>query len=324
MSLPLDYNSLREYESWNALRWELYTLGCQGIEGIFGGDPLPHDFPHELISGYHLIFYQDWLDFWREDTTALIKKYGSKATISSIYGGLDPQLLLDQYRDDLMRAASLQVPYVVFHVTDVSVEECFTYRWLHSDREVVEAAVEVINQLLRGRDWPFTFLVENQWWPGFRFTDPGITQYLLDHIDFPKKGIMLDTGHLMNCCPSLTSQAEGAAFISRMLAQHGSLASVVQGLHLHQSLSGPYVANHTGKLPTPWPSDYMERFSRNYAHVLHIDQHLPWSDPSICPVVEQINPRFLTHELTSRSRAQRRRDVLLQQQTLGLRPIRNL
>lgn len=324
MSMPLDPTSLQEYASWEDLREELHALGCDGIEGIWGGEELPQNLPRDLVSGYHLMFYQDWLDFWRQDKPALRKKFGSNSTIASLYGGLDSQCLEDQYRADLERAARLQVPYVVFHVTDVSVEECFTYRWLHSDLEVIDATVELINRLLKGRDWPFTFLVENQWWPGFRFTDPAMTQRLLDGIDFPKKGIMLDTGHLMNCCPSLTSQAEGAAFISCMLDQHGSLASAVQGLHLHQSLSGSYVATHTGKLPTPWPSDYMERFSRNYAHVLHIDQHLPWSDPSVCALVERIQPRFLTHELTSRTRAQRRQGILLQQRTLGLRLPRNL
>lgn len=320
MSMPLDPHTLQAYDSWDELREELHGLGCDGIEGIWGGEDIPPDFPRDLVSGYHLMFYQDWLDFWREDKSALLKKYGSESMIASLYGGLDSQVLLDQYRADLERAVSLQVPYVVFHVTDVSVEECFTYQWLHSDLEVVDATVEFINQLLGGRDWPFAFLVENQWWPGFRFMDPILTQRLLDGIDFPKKGIMLDTGHLMNCCPSLSSQEEGIAFISRMLDQHGSLASAVQGLHLHQSLSGAYVATHTGTLPTPWPSDYMERFSRNYAHVLHIDQHLPWSNPSIRRVVERIDPQFLTHELTSRTREQRRQAVWLQQKTLGLRP----
>ena len=48
--------------------------------------------------------------------------------------GLNPEILLKQYQQDLERAASLNAEYVVFHVSDVSIEEGYTYRWLHSNQ----------------------------------------------------------------------------------------------------------------------------------------------------------------------------------------------
>ena len=61
------------------------------------------------------------------------------------------------------------------------------------------------------------------------------------------------------------------------------------------------------------------RFSINYAHVLQIDQHRPWTDPAILPVLERIDPTWLTHELTSRARAERVQAVETQQVLLRKR-----
>lgn len=202
------------------------------------------------------------------------------------------------------------------------MEECFTYRFSHTNDQVITAALELINELLPGKQWTFAFLVENQWWPGFTFTEPRQTERLLDGIRYANKGILLDTGHLMNCCTALRSQAEGAAYISSMLDRHGSLCSMIHGVHFHQSLSGSYVQSHTGRLPEDWPEEFEQRFSINYAHVLRVDQHRPWTDPSILPILERIQLTWLTHELTSRTRAERARAVALQQALLQKREIR--
>ena len=316
MSLPLYSGSFAEYQGWEELRAELARLGCGGLEGVWGGEDFPPDLPADLMVGYHLTFYPDWLDFYRDDRAALVRKFGSLDTARRFYGGLGPEVLLEQYRQDLSRAAALGAEYVVFHVSDVSLEEGYTYQWLHSSVEVIDAAVEVINTLLAGRDWPFAFLVENQWWPGFTFTKPEETARLLEGIRCPNKGIMLDTGHLMNANTALRTQEEGAAYILEMLERHGSLAGAIQGVHLHQSLSGAYVEAHTGALPAGLPEDYLARFGESYSHVLHIDQHRPWTSPAILPVVEQISPRWLTHEISSRDRGARAEAVAEQTKLL--------
>ena len=87
----------------------------------------------------------------------------------------------------------------------------------------------MVNLILGEERWPFEFLVENQWWPGFTFTEPEETARLLEGIRFAGKGILLDTGHLMNACTELKTEAEGADYIRRMLNRHGSLAKVGAG-----------------------------------------------------------------------------------------------
>lgn len=321
MSLPLSSDTLREYQDWADLQQEVQALGCDGIEAIWGGGAIPEDLPAGLVQGYHLIFYHDWVDLWNENWPALKEKFGSLDQVAAIYGGLGREALLRQYRQDLERAKRLGAGYVVFHVSDVSLEECFTYRFSHTSDQVITAALECINELLPGEQWPFAFLVENQWWPGFTFTDPKRTERLLDGICFADKGILLDTGHLMNCCTALGSQAEGVAYIRSMLDRHGSLCAMIRGVHFHQSLSGPYVQSHKGRLPEEWPKNFARRFAINYAHVLQIDRHQPWTDPAILPVLDRIGPAWLTHELTSRTRAERARAVKIQQALLQKREI---
>ena len=247
MSLPMTASVLTEYGD---LEEACRSCGCDGLEVVWGGEELPCTVPQALHVGYHLTFYPDWLDFWRGDRDALTEKFGSEEVWRSFYGGPEGrETLLRLYREDLDRAVTWGARYVVFHVSDVSVEEGFTYHWRHTHEEVIDAAAEVINLLLGDRAWPFDFLVENQWWPGFTFTEPELTRRLLDGIRAERKGIMLDIGHLMNCDTSLRTLEEGADYVHRMLDRHGGLCRYIRGIHLHCSLSGEYVRAHTGFLP---------------------------------------------------------------------------
>ena len=316
LSFPIYSDNLVQYQNMEDLRKELRQLNCDGIEGLWGGEDFPEAFPKDLVTGYHLIFYPDWLDFYRGDTEAFIQKFGSLEAAKAFYCGTSREDLLAQFREDFDRAEKLGAEYVVFHVSDVSIEEGYTYSWSHNSREVIDASIEFINTLLAEKEWSFEFLVENLWWPGFTFTNPEETARLLDGIHYPRKGIMLDIGHLMNTNASLRTQKEGAAYIHKMLDAHNDLPYKIKGLHLHHSLSSEYVKANTGKLPTDLPTDYNERFLYSYNHVLQIDQHRPWTDPCICELIDRISPEYLVHELPSFSRIDRRNAVKTQMKTL--------
>lgn len=316
ISFPVYNESMAEYGGPEDLQNACRALGCGGIEALWGGDTAMDALPGNYAPGYHLTFYPDWVDFWRGDEVALLRKFGSRTAYESFYGGPGREALVAQYRADLARAARLGVRYVVFHVSDVSIEEGYTYRWEHSDKEVLDASIELVNLLFDGADYPFALLVENQWWPGFTFTDPAKTNYLLDGIHHFDKGILLDTGHLMNANPALLTEADGIAYIHKMLDEHGDLVRHIRGMHLHQSLSGPYVKANTGRLPGSMGEDYVARFGESYGHILKIDQHRPWTDPAIAGIIKRIAPEFLTHELSCKNRAEREQTVAAQRETL--------
>lgn len=313
VSFPVYADSMAEYCGEQELDDACRRLGCHGIEAVWGGDDAIDFLTH--VTGYHLTFYPDWVDFWRGDEPTLLEKFGNRESYLSFYGGAGKEILIEQYRADIARAVRLGADYVVFHVSDVSIEEGYTYQWQHTNREVLDASLELINLLFEGKEYPFELLVENQWWPGFTFTEPEETRYLLDGICYKNKGIMLDTGHLMNTNTDLLTQTDGTAYLHRMLDKHGSLCTSIHGMHLHQSLSGDYVRTHTGVLP-PLPESYLARFGQSYEHILQIDRHQPWTEPSIAGVIDRISPKFLTHELSCASRVERERVVALQKETL--------
>ena len=187
MSLPMTASVLTEYGD---LEEACRSCGCDGLEVVWGGEELPCTVPQALHEGYHLTFYPDWLDFWRGDRAALTEKFGSEEVWRSFYGGPEGrETLLRLYREDLDRAVTWGARYVVFHVSDVSVEEGFTYHWRHTHEEVIDAAAEVINLLLGDRAWPFDFLVENrQRLSGLLTGDTG-------HLHFYAEALVFQAGH---------------------------------------------------------------------------------------------------------------------------------
>ena len=297
-NFPLSTYSLPAYGGWDAVSSKVKELGLDGLEVIADPDNLADDIPASLVAGYHMQFYPDWVDFYRENKAALIRKFGSLEFAADFYRCKTPQDLIQVFSNDLALGVRLGTPYMVFHVSDVSLEEGYTYQWEHTDYEVLDAALEVINEILRGVEPTFDFLVENQWWPGLTFTEPEKTEYLLSRIDYPKVGIMLDTGHLMNTDWKIQSQWEGIKYILKMIDKHGELSKRIYGLHFHQSVSGAYCRKTVGKLPEDFPLNYYDEFSRNYAHILQIDRHRPWTEEECVMILGRVQPKYLTHEIS--------------------------
>lgn len=299
MSMAMDSFTVEAYGGVDGIERAVREAGCTGCEMIWGGEPLPEKLPCPGNNGYHLVFFPDWLDFWKEDREALCRKMGNMETVRTFYGGFGREFLIDMYRQDMRRAEAAGALYAVFHVSDVSIEEGYTYRWLHTHEEVIDAAAELINILTDEHSYPFDILLENQWWPGFTFTEPRLTGRLLDKVRTDRKGIVLDIGHLMNTNTALRTQSEGAEYVLKMLDRHGELSKLVKGLHLHQSLSGEYVEKNTGALP-PLPEDYFDRFGVNYSHILKIDTHSPWTDSTVKTIIERVRPAYINHELSEK------------------------
>lgn len=299
INFPLSPYCIRPFEGWVSLEQKVRGIGLDGIEAIADPEELDDTVPQSIIAGWHMVFYPDWLDFYRHDESALLSKFHSWEAVEKIYRGRTPNVLMQQFKDDLKLAMNWKTPYLVFHVSDVSLEESYTYRWLHGNKEVLDGAIEFINEMLNGVEPTFDFLVENQWWPGFTFTDPAETEYLLSHINYPRVGIMLDTGHLMNTNQAIRTEADGIKYIHEMLDKHGELSKLIYGMHFHQSLSGAYCRRVIGKLPVDYPKEYFQAFFVTYPHIEQIDRHRPWTDKNCVTLLDRIEPKYLTHELKS-------------------------
>jgi len=293
----------------------VHDCGCDGIETIFDGTENLGAKQSDLVAGYHLIFYPDWLDFWNGDQSALDRKFGSPDIWKGFYLGSGRSSLVNQLHADLLRAESLGVRYVVFHVSDVSIEEGYTYQWEHTDQEVIDAAAELINLLLDGQGYSFEFLMENLHWPGFTFTRPELTGRLISRVNYPKKGIMLDVGHLMCTDMEIKDQADACRYVHRMLDEHGELCRYIRGVHLHQSVTGGYVKQSLKKQPV-LKQDYYERFAESYGHIRRIDTHQPFDCSEVRRLVERISPEYLVHEISAGSLEEKKELIKIQQNAL--------
>lgn len=300
------------YRDANDMEQFLNNYGCHGFEYMPVSDPENCHIPPKLVCGLHMRSFNCWMDLWMGNQKALIEEYGSWEQVEKTYGGRKQEDLVKYFRRDLELARRLEVQYVVFHISEVKIRESFTYKFDYTDEEVVDAAAELINLLMDEQGYSFYFLMENLWWPGLRFTRPEITRRLLDKVHDEKKGLILDTGHLLHTNLDLKNQEEGLRYINRMLDEHKDLLKWIKGMHLQQSITSEFVK---GMLATPmeWAQDYYKRWCQVFSYIFQIDLHQPFAEPGVRKLVERVAPQFLTYELISRDREEHER--LLREQT---------
>lgn len=286
-------------------------FGCDGFELLPCDGGNESFFTEKTVEGVHLHYLDEWVDLWHGRLDILEREYGSLTTAREIFGGLDRNCILARFEKDLERARELHASYVVFHVSDVKVSEVLTHTCAHTDEEVIDAAAELINLLLDQKNYKFDFLMENLWWPGLTLTKPKMTQRLLEQVHYPKKGIMLDTGHLMHTNLELASQEEAIDYILEKIEEHGELVNYMKGIHLNQSLTGDYVKEMLGQKMII-PGTYQERVQVCYEHIFHIDRHLPFTTPYVKKLVERIQPDYLTHELITYNREEHEQKMACQ------------
>lgn len=275
--------------------------GIDGIE-LQKVQELQENYLHQdMIIGIHLPFFNTWVDFYKGDMDRILKEYGTMGMVEQIYGGTDKSALLKVYSKQLEFANRIGAKYVVFHICDVSLEEAFTGKFIHSDEEVIDVSCALINELLDGKNYPFDFLMENLWWPGLNYRNPLMTKRLMDGVHYTKKGLMLDTGHLMNTNQELKTSEEALQYIRAVVNGHNSLRGYIKGIHLHQSLSGES-AKRIWNSKISLKQDYWERLNQVYEDIFQLDEHKPFVCEGMKEFIKEMNPQYITYEFITRDR----------------------
>jgi len=287
--------------------------GFDGVE-LLCYEPEPRNLiPEDRVIGLHMCYFPYWIDFWKGDEQALLREFGSLEECEKYYGGTTQDAIVNRFRKDLEYAKQYKAEYVIFHVSEASIYESFTRKYKYTDEEVVDAACEVLNEIFDREDGKIALLVENLWLSGFTFTDPEITKRLLDGISYPKKGLLLDTGHLMHTNTNLRTQEEGVKYINEMLDLHEDIASAIRGVHLHQSLTGEYAEKKMAEPPS-LNIPFKERNLQSFYHALSVDKHEPFTCAGVRELIERIAPEYLTFEFLSQDASDLREKLLLQNQ----------
>jgi len=259
--------------------------------------------PPRLIKGLHLGFWPSWLDFWKMDLHELEKQFGNAGICRQFYGGDSPAVLVEYYRSEIESAIKMGVEYVVFHVSNVRPEDSYNYKFAYSDREVIEASIQLINEVFHGVEAHFDLLFENLWWPGLTLLDKEAALMLMEKTTYPHKGFMLDIGHLMNTNIDLKDEDQAVEYIVDVLERLGEVSAYIKGIHLNSSLSGEYVKNlinSTCRHNCDRISDFAQ-YGELCRHIVNIDRHVPFASPSINKVINKINPQYLVYEVLTDS-----------------------
>ena len=267
--------------------------GLDGLELLCCEQWNPELFPAKWIKGCHLLFWPNWLDFWRNDKKALWAEFGSAENIAAYYGGTRADWL-EIYRNNFRQAAACGARYVVFHVANARSSELYNRRFAYTSERVVEAAAEVINELADELPSDCWLLFENLWWPGLTLLEPHLAGYLLHKVRHEKTGFMLDTGHMMNTNTALRSEAEAVCYILGTAAKLGSLQRRILGMHLHASFSGAFVERTRRVHAKEVPQALSWQQSGDY--VLRVDAHQPFRTSIVRHLVNTLQPQYLVHE----------------------------
>jgi len=265
--------------------------------------------------GIHSNSLPTWLDFFRGDKEACIREFGSWEACTSFYGGETKEAIWEHYRKDLEKVHIYGAEYLVFHGADSTATEVLTNHFTHTDEEVVDGCAELLNGLMKDESNGPLLFVENLWQPGFTFTDPEITKELLNKIQYPNTGIMLDTGHLMNTNRALSSPEEALQYLHSMLDRHGDLCQHIKGVHLNQSLSGVYASAFHQKTLILADS-FTDRLGQLFSYVFEVDQHQPFLVNGLTDFLRRINPPYVTFEFISTTKDELKRMLRLQKEAL--------
>ncbi len=289
--------------------------GFDGVELMYFGEDEREIIPHERIIGYHMSYYPYWFDFWRGDTEAVLKEFDTKENYVRYYGGEDKDAIIRRFKKEMANAHRYGAEYAVFHVSDATIEESFTWNYRHGSAEVLEATAEILNEVFRDEDGSVALLMENLWQPGLTMTDPAMTKLLLDAVDYENKGIMLDTGHLLHTNLELRTEEQGVAYINEMLDRHGDLIKNIRGIHLNQSLTGEYCQKTIANPPTMGKT-FEERYIQMFTHAFAVDGHRPFTCPGVDRLIERIAPEYLTFEFITDNNEQHRGFLAAQKEAL--------
>lgn len=314
LSISDDEWSLKKFESRaDNIRSFLDEHDIQGLELMHWQEEGTGEVPMDKVVGRHMLFWPNWLDFWRSDRRNLLKEFGSEQNWREYYNAESLEGFIAGRRGELADAAAMGVQYVVFHVSHVRMEECYSGRYALSDREIVDAFSDMLNEALRGIKGNFTVLFENHWFPGLRLTDGDLAMRLLDGIRWPEKGFVLDISHLINTGPVIENEPEAVRYMLNILNGLGGAKDFIQAIHLNSPVKR--ASAHNKKYDRE--GDFMDRLIAVMKHVGGMDPHGPFAHADIRRVIDAVKPEYLVYELKSESLEELQDAVRIQNDSLS-------
>ena len=148
MNFSIYEGMLNRYKDSEDIRKSYESRGLNGLEVIRAGEPDEGKILPDMVNGVHLYFHIFWMDWWKGNYERLDQEFDSREQWLEYFGGMSRESYLNSLRDDLAYAEQVGAKYVVFHVSEVTLRESYIYKYRYTDKEVIDASLEVINTLL--------------------------------------------------------------------------------------------------------------------------------------------------------------------------------
>ena len=282
-------------------------LGFDGLELMRVGIDEKGIVKADDVIGIHIRYLTAWMDLWTGDTQRLLSEFGDYETVKQVYGGTTREVVTKMYIDNLNALPAATPEYLVLHVSECLLAEAMLRRYHYNCEAVINATIECVNSFSGTIQNSPVLLFENLWYSGLDMLKPDLTYKLLEKVQYPYTGVMLDIGHLLNTNTSLRTIDEGVDYIHKVLDMYGDL-SFIRGIHLHQSLSGAY----SEELMRTWVSpegNYNERRYVVIPHIFKIDTHQPFASNRVNELIGRIKPKYLVIEQMSSDRFEHGRNL---------------
>ncbi len=270
----------------------IHAEGLDGVENLIYGSQAGSPPFLQITVGTHLRYWPYWMDLYEGNKDRLFDIFANQDNIRQMYGAEDREGWIQVIRANIRAALAEKPRYLVWHVQESTPEEAFSWRFRHTDEEVLAATAELYQSFRDLIPDGVFILFENIFWPGLYRLEPEKVEYFFTRLDDPAHtGLMFDSGHFMITNPDLTSEKEAALYIRESMKQLGEMRALVKGIHLSCSLSGAYIRQFRREMPVPLTNQVMMR------HICSLDHHDPFQTRAAREIVEAIEPDYVTHEL---------------------------
>ncbi|MBU3803601.1 MAG: sugar phosphate isomerase/epimerase [Candidatus Cellulosilyticum pullistercoris] len=291
-------------ENWEDIKAFVSKNYMDGIELGLTIDYNLEKIPKEIIVGVHLSFYPMWLDFWRGNKEQLAKQFTTKEALYAYYKGETPECLVENYKKQYERAKALGARYMVFHVSHVLPEDSFTWQFDYTDKEVMEATLELVNRAFPNEEEGPLLLFENLWWPGLNYKDAMLTKWFIDKVQYPNKGYLVDVSHLILNNSQIGTEKQAYDYIKETIEALGETKKWIKGLHLNKTLPKHYMQRNHSYLLQKYQEtkDSKQKLTILKKHINALDGHMPFDHPMAKKIVDLIQPLYCVYETAPTSR----------------------
>ncbi|WGX74636.1 hypothetical protein QJS64_10660 [Paraclostridium bifermentans] len=98
--------------------------------------------------------------FWNGNKKGMLEDFDSVEGIINNYGGSDKKAMINQYKEAIKLAERLNAEYVVFHVSNTKLKHCYNYNFTYTDKDVIDATIELVNEIFKDLDTGVTILLK--------------------------------------------------------------------------------------------------------------------------------------------------------------------